>query len=506
MIIQMFSGFAKKDNSTKRPSGTVDLSLNGTLKEPCSITRPIFKIENLSPDVTHSVYTYASIPAFHRFYFIADWKWVDGLWECTMEEDVLATWKNEIGNATEYVLRTDSTTDYNGDVSDTTYPATTDFVRKLDYAPVNAFVTDLTAGCYVVGIISGGTSSGSAHSVGAITYYAMTASEFEALKSMLFSEDNLGIMGIIDTSTTPPTPLVSDVSQEVLKTMYNPYQYIVSCVWFPFDKTLIPSSQRTDVTAFYIGWWGYPLSGSRINAQVVELGGETITLTSHPQSATRGSYLNYAPYTQRTLIGRFGTIPLDTSYLKLSDQIRINYMFDLISGVCRCTIDARYDTGSSIAYDTIAVRNFLAGVPVQLAQVGIDYLGTAVSALNTVNGVIGGAVSGFMSGGIAGAVTGAISSTANGIYNTLQSAMPQVETSGSNGSFLSPSLRTYILTHHYKIVDEDIAHRGRPLCAMRQLNTLTGFILCADGELDISCLDEERNKINEYLTTGFFWE
>ena len=55
-------------------------------------------------------------------------------------------------------------------------------------------------------------------------------------------------------------------------------------------------------------------------------------------------------------------------------------------------------------------------------------------------------------------------------------------------------------------VDEDITHKGRPLCANKVLNTLSGYILCADGDLDISCMDEERASITDFLTTGFFWE
>ena len=138
------------------------------------------------------------------------------------------------------------------------------------------------------------------------------------------------------------------------------------------------------------------------------------------------------------------------------------------------------------------------GVPIQLAQVGVDYLGTAVSAIDTVANTVSAAARLD--------VGGAISSTAHGIYNTLQSSMPQMATSGSNGSFLAPFTNTTVVYHFYKIVDEDIAHKGRPLCKLKQLNTLTGYILCAEGEFDISCFDSERMLIKNFLTTGFFWE
>lgn len=494
--LNLIKQFAKKENSTKRPpTGSLTLGLQGILKEPCSIMNPIVQIERLPLDAMPFDYTYALWVESGRFYFIEDWVWVNGLWEVHMKEDVLATFKTDIGNSTEYVLRTDSTTNFNGEITDTTYPATTDIVSE-SYSLSNIFTTDLTVGCYIVGIISGGSSQ----AVGAISYYAMTSTQFGALKNKLFSNDNLEIMGIIDSGGQT---LVQDLSQEVLKTLYNPYQYIASCIWFPFGEGAITS--KTSVSTIKIGWWEYPLSGYLLYAQTLELGNEQFAITAHPQ-ASRGSYLNYAPYTRRTLVGRFGSVPVDTTMFKVGDKINISYMIDLITGQCYTKISRRDESGTTPSEDLIAERNFLLGVPIQIAQVGTDYLGTAVSAINTVASGVNGAVSGFVKGGVAGAIGGAIAGSASGIYNTLQSAMPQVETSGQNGSFLAPVNNTHVVEQFYKIVDEDIAHRGRPLCELRQLNTLTGFILCAEGEIDISCYDNERKEIVRYLTQGFFWE
>lgn len=490
----LYKGFAKKENSTKQPSsGTLSLGVQGVFKEPCSVLNPVLRIERLTLDAVPYDYNYARYVEGDRYYFIEDWVWADGLWEVHMKEDVLATFKTDIGNSTEYVLRTDSTTDFNGEITDTTYPATTDIVSE-SYSLANIFTTDLTVGCYIVGIISGGSSQ----AVGAISYYAMTSAQFGALKNKLFSNDNLEIMGIIDSGGQQ---LVQDLSQEVLKTLYNPYQYIASCMWFPFGEGAITS--KTSVSSIKIGWWDYPLSGYLLYAQTLELGNEQFAITAHPQ-ANRGSYLNYAPYTRRSLIGRFGTVAIDNTFFKVGNKINISYVIDLISGHCYTRIAKRDESVSPPAEDLIAERNFLIGVPIQIAQVGTDYLGTAVSALNTIPQIMGGAISGIASG--KGAIMGAIAGGASGIYNTLQSAMPQVETSGQNGSFLAPVNNTHVVEQFYKIVDEDIAHRGRPLCELRQLNTLTGFILCAEGEIDISCYDNERKEIVRYLTEGFFWE
>ena len=120
--------------------------------------KPIINIERLPQDANPCVYTYAIIPAFQRFYFVEDWVWNDGLWEVHMSEDVLGTWKTQIGASTEYVLRTDSITDYNGEITDTTYPATTDFTIRSQISS-GPFPTTISVGCYVVGIISGNSAS-----------------------------------------------------------------------------------------------------------------------------------------------------------------------------------------------------------------------------------------------------------------------------------------------------------------------------------------------------------
>lgn len=483
--LYLYKQFAKKENSTKVPSsGTLTLALQGILKEPCSIMTPVIKIERLPADAIPGDYTYARWVQADRYYFIEDWVWVNGLWEVHMKEDVLATFKTDIGNSTEYVLRTDSTTDFNGEITDTTYPATTDVETETVLYP-NVFTSDLTVGCYIVGIISGGQSQ----AVGAISYYLMTSSQFGALKEKLFSDDNLEIMGIIDSGGQT---IVQDLSQEVLKTLYDPYQYIASCMWFPFPENLI--TNKTSVSSIKIGWWDYPLSGYRLYAQTVEVAEQAIQFTLHPQANTRGSYLNYAPYSKRSLVGRFGIVALDSFNYRPGDTIDVSYIIDLITGQCRTHIGRMRES----AYDLMTERHFLLGVPIQIAQVGTDYLGTVATAVSATADTVGKATRLD--------IAGAISSGVTGIYNTIQSAMPQVETSGSNGSFLSAGYQTHVVTQFFRIVDEDIAHRGRPLCELRQLNTLTGFILCAEGEIDISCYDNERKEIVRYLTQGFFWE
>lgn len=497
ITIDFYTTFEKKTNSTKKPAGSAALSIQGNMIMPSSILHPVFQIKRLSADASPEAYVYAVIPAFQRYYFVRDWIWVDGLWEVRLDCDVLASWKPYIGELNEYILRTDSTgTDYNPMITDIMYPATTDFVISEETIP-SAFTDTISTGCYIVGIISGGSTD----AVGAISYYAMTSAQFGALKNKLFSDDNLEIMGIIDSGGQA---LVTDLSQEVLKTLYNPFQYIASCMWFPFGASSI--TDKTSVSSIKIGWWPYPLSGYLLYAQrLIFTEVESGTVVSHPQATGRGYYLNFAPYTTRTLIGRFGTVAIDPSYYNVWSSISVKYNVDLITGSCHADIGINTAATPS-TYISIAQRDFLLGVPIQLAQVGTDYLGTAVQAINTAKTALPAAAMGMISGGPAGAVGAALIAGAGGIYNTLQSAMPQVETSGQNGSFLSPAIHTKILSTFYKIVDEDIAHRGRPLCENRTIKNLSGFIMCAEGDHDIPCMLEEKEMISRFLTSGFFWE
>ena len=489
-----FYTFSKKNNSTKVPSGNWK-QLTCDLKDDCNMLSPVLRIRNAAIDKT---WNYCEISDFRRYYFITDMRWVGACWEISCTVDALASWKTQLGAHSMYVLRRDSTTDFNGLICDTLYPASNDFQTRDDTIANDPFKSAISqgvaGGTYVVGIISGNSSD----SVGAISYYAMTPYQFGQLKASLLSDSNLVTMGIAeyDSGTGEYAPLITDMSLELLKTMYNPYQYIVSALWFPFQDSVLINSDSVD--SINIGWWTYPLSGKLIKAQVITFD-QTQALTDHPQAATRGMYLNYSPYRKATLVGRFGDIPLDLSYYgQASNTIALKYNVDLITGQCRLYIGYQVGTGSLTHTEFFASREFVLAVPIQLAQVGVDHLGVAVSAIDTAAGM----ASSFLHFDPAGA----ISKAANGVYNTINASMPQMETGGSNGSFIGAYTEAHLITHYYKIVDEDINHKGRPLCEIRQLNTLSGYVLCADGETDIPCTEEERRIIAGYLTSGLFWE
>ena len=488
-----FYKFAKKANSTKIANGT-GTTLTCQLKADTEMLNPTLIINSV-PAAWNPIWNYCYIPAFDRYYFIRNWRWLNGVWECSCAVDVLASWKTTIGNQIEYILRTDSTTVFNEAITDTMYPATTD-IDLNQYYLTSAFVSNISDGIYIVGIISGNDTQ----AVGAISYYAMSATEFGALKEALLSDDNLITMGMaaLDPGTQQLTPLITDMSMEMLKAMYNPFQYIASCMWFPFPKSSISS---TAVSSIKIGWWQYNLSGNRITAQTLDVNEGPTAIVNHPQASTRGKYLNHAPYSRCTAFGIFGSVPMDLSYFdENDDRLIVHYMIDLITGNCRVRFESYASSAQSPVHHTVTERDFQIGVPIQLAQIATDYLGTAVAGIDAIGKTV--------SSAMRLDVGGAISNAAHGIYNTIDAAMPQLSTSGTNGSFLitNSHMQTSFCYQFYKIVDEDLSHKGRPVCANMKINTLSGYVLCAEGDFDIDCLEPERQMISNYLTSGFFWE
>ena len=97
-----------KNHSEKNKIGkslTDQISYTGTLKDETSVINPVILLEagNLS------LYNYAYIPDFHRYYFIRDIVSVrTGLWRLTFDVDVLESFKSGILNLN--VILSDSET------------------------------------------------------------------------------------------------------------------------------------------------------------------------------------------------------------------------------------------------------------------------------------------------------------------------------------------------------------------------------------------------------------
>jgi hypothetical protein len=464
--------FAKKINSTAKP-GDPQASYDCIIKEPCSIISPVIVLD-LGLTFCPQAYNYAYIPAFDRYYTIKDWTFENALWSASMQEDVLASWRGSIGNSTCYILRSASTK--NGGVMDTTYPGISTTV--IDYTQVehNPWNTDnLSDGCYVVGVAGQST-----------TYYLFLQGGLDLFFAYLFSDAYADSLYGTGWASAYPQ----------LKSQTNPLQYITSVMWFPFQTV------GTAVDSIRVGWVDVPAAAWKVDGSGMRSGMIVFSnIKKHPQSDTRGQYLNNAPYSNYTLfVPPWGVVHLDADIIANVSEFTVQWLIDLRTGHATMSVMAGVLHPAADGFSQGHVTSWLhsqVGVPYQVSQV----VNRGYGAGNTIVPAIATAAS-IATGNIAGAAA----TVAGEIGNFVNSKVPSATTIGSNGGI--DSLRgTPTLQYEFKyITDDDNENRGSPLCDRRQISTLSGYIKVANAYIDIAANQTEKDAIVGFMEGGFFYE
>lgn len=477
MLVVLYN-FGKRPNSTKEPNpmdATRKEIPDVQLKENCSYLSPTLIISNdvLGAGFSPVKYNYVSIPYWLHHYFVKDWRWVAPYWEVDLTVDVLASFKYAIGDTDAYILR--SSAAFNGSVADAFYPTKTDTIIRRQNIDGEIYHKHLSEGCFVIGCINNQT----AYRVGAVSYYALNDTQMGQLMSYLFSDN-------IYNEDDP-----GDMTTGMWKSMFNPFQYIVSCMWFPYAA----STFGTTTGNIRCGFWSTNVSGVLVNYVISEYGIKTqIPIYRHPQS-DRGEYVNHAPYTRVTAyIPPFGEIPVDTNYMQFGDN---NYLYgkiylDAITGKAdvQLTITDGYDPDVIDPYKIMVTKSSQIGVPIQIAQIMTDYLQSMQSA----------------GGAIGSALTGNLGGLFSGIINTVNNLTPKMSTSGANGSLLEILEPPLLIVENYMLVEENRAEFGRPLCSTMKIKNIPGYIQCGEADHEFACSDVEREMINNFLKTGFYYE
>ena len=472
MNVRMYN-FEKRKNSTKQPVVTDATMFTVTLKDSTSVLNPTLLFNpannNFSNPFNPSQFNYCHIPFFSRYYYVRDWRFLNGVWECDLMVDVLASFKTAIGLTSSYILR--SAAAYDGSIMDGKYPGTS--TVSIQRVPVACSWHNIapSGGCYVVGVINNIQQG----NVGSVCYYVLTPALLAQLLEFMFSDS------IFNASS------ISEIGEGLYKSIFNPFQYIVSATWMPFSVNSIGSSTYAHI---YVGYWDSGINAPVMGSLVQSTHINSNAIPAHPQ-ASRGEYLNYAPFTTMTLyIEPFGCIPIDTAYYNIGDYLYGTAYIDNLTG--NALLRVGFTDNVSQGNDTriFTERMGKLGIPIQLAQVVSDYIGT-----------IGGGIQ-----ALAGIASMNPMGVASGIMNALESNAPKVSTSGANGSWaLLPPVASVIVEHRY-VANDNLSELGRPLMATRQINSLSGYIQCGESDHAFSSFGTENDDINNYLSSGFFYE
>lgn len=513
--VTLYRGMKKDYNSTKLPAddGTIQslATFDCAIHEPCSVQTPTIII---AAAMTYDMVTfnYAYIPAFHRYYWINDISWNDGRWWLAMSCDVLATYKTDIGASSQYVIRSQS--EYDEQITDTAYvPVGGKQSVSVDlYGAGVLNPPRISQGTYILGIA--GKPSDDTAMVGSTQYIMMSQSQLNSFIALLLA----------DTPSWMDIDTV-DMSEATAKLIINPLQYIQSCRWYPMEWHALSPSQVEN--GLNIGWWtiaaasyeyawwedpsdvpsGHIVSQATptFRMQLSAQYGAEASPWKHPQ-ISRGAYLNRAPYsTYQLYIPTIGyiEIPPDRLWGNDNNRLFVDLAIDIPTGDTLISIYALNAAATPQVRDYITVTRGKIGVDIPLTQITTDIIGAAKSAASGVAGALGSLLT-FDIGG-------AISSAANAAIDTaIKTATPLPSFLGNAGSFSDydyNSDKAKLTAVHQLITDDATPLIGRPLCKMRVINTLSGYILCGNPHVAIAgATAQEVQQIEQFMREGFRYE
>lgn len=459
-----FFRIAKKDNSTFTPTGE-GMAVECSIKTPSSVQAPVIELEiNAVPDMN-----YCYIPDFGRYYYITNVTYNRGIWEIACREDVLASFKAEIGSTPMYIER--SSAAKNGNLIDNLYPISDSYTESnniFEYGNLIAW----SAGVIVVSIINGTSATG------------MVAYQFAPSQFTLF------LAGLMGTDSDSSISTWDSLTQSIKVTTYEPLRYIGACYWFPDSFSVgsaVTSLKLGNYTA--TGFTCYPLY-TAASPKTIQY---TVSLPKHPQASARGNFCNLEPFSEYSLtLSSFGNIKLDSASLATASSLDIKIKPDPFTGMARCVVEA--NTGALLA--NVAAQW---GVPLRIATFGqfsvANILGTAGAAATFVGGAAMGS---------AGDIIGGLSGTVKGIENMLKGSF---DTVGSTGAIIDHQTDKVLYAKFYTIANDDNANNGRPLCAVYSPAAIPGYIKAQKGIVASNrALRIELDAVNNYMEGGFYYE
>lgn len=456
MITVKFYSFAKKRNSTKQPSTGTDLSC--LVKSDSSIINPVIEV---STDPTG--YNYCYIASFGRYYYIEDIVFQKGIWICYCSVDVLASYKSQIGSSSFYVTR--SASSYDGNIVDAQYPATSDVVFSNTAAAPNPFSwSGFTGGVYVIGLMTSDTGN-----TNGVIYYVLEPAEFAKLIKDFYSDTSPGFATWWD-----------NLGKGIVNSLNKISDFIVSCRWYPTAPAIEAGLRTISVGLFTSSAKGYQVAN---NPNVTN--SAQWTVPKHPQAATRGAYLNGAPYSRYTISSGFtGEISLDSYLVAQASKLNFIVNMDITTGQAKIMIT---DPDNS---RTLLTTYGEFGIPIQLEATEVSASGFVNSLAKTWGSMI----------------TGDLLGTFNGVMNSLDYFQPTPGGNGGAGGYIPFTQSLLLNCEFFKIVDEDLADKGRPLCQVKQISTLSGFLMCDNADISLAATPGEIETVNAYLNNGMFYE
>lgn len=464
MTIHYWTSFSKRDNSTKQPNLVSASSVSVVWKEDTSIEKPSLILSGNSINID-----YVFIDDWNKYYFVDSVTILtNGLTQYDLSEDCMATRKTEIGNTKAMILRSSSS--YNVWIPDDRVYVSTQKTIVRTAGANSVYFADST-GCYLFTVVN---KKGS-YSNFAAQYY----------------DNATGIQNLADRL------LDSTVLQDLVDYYGNVGNAIVSLQWMPFDFTSVSSAstmttlENIEIANNQLTTGAYRITGSAIYVD----GAETISIPWRGDNDFRET----APYTvMKLLVPMYGIVDLNTSDLVGASNLYIQYRVDRTTGDVIVIINA--DSAGAV----VQTLEFNVAVEMPVATLTRN-IGGAMSAISGgINSAIGIAAGNYI-GGTMGVITSAANFALNANGRSV-SATGSINGKSKTGFGDKFQILAYA-PHTLDPTNADfIATNGRPLQAVDSIGNHSGYILCENASVDLSGDTYERNEINRYLNSGFYYE
>lgn len=503
----------KKVNSTKRPNVDQMQPISAEWVEDTDIVKPSFLVNSNPNALTRVNAVYEGLT--NRYYWVNNVIWLgNNLYRIDCSCDVLATYRSEILNSSQFVARSASA--FDGRITDGLYTMkaekqhvfTPSSNSKNDWNTVEAIAGTFH---YVLGIVSvpltteDWTWPNTNFNQGSIVYYVLNNAALEQFMEYL-------LVQVSDYSD------ITEYGEGIQKALINPMQYIVSCIAYP-NMIFSPAPAPIPYIKFGPYTWApeensgaiikvlYTQSTNTIGASAIGTTYEVYDLPKHPQ-AVRGVYMNSEPYTKYTIYdSTMGLIDIDTIASNEARKIITRTKIDYTAGISEL-IAIEVDEASTIInpenYFNLEEHKIVAR---QLGKFGKEIKLSQISSnmLNTITGLANSMITPALSGNIPGVVMGA----ASGLVNAYASSFPTVNSVGADGTLIPYFNGVNGLYAEFKIVvDDDNEDYGRPLMQNRKLNTLSGYVKCENAHMTLSAqmLKSEAEQIEAMLIEGVYIE
>lgn len=440
--------FAKRKNSTKRPTGQ-GTEVPCLLKSATTFQNPTFILQKPMNDMLQ--FNYAKWA--DHYYFIDSTTSINaGQTEISCTEDVLATYKNEISNYTCFIERSSNQTTL---ANDTMYIPTNDWVLSTrNVSHKEKIMTSTYSQQYIIRVVS---------RTGVASYY-INGDQLNNLLDYMYTESNF-------------TDVITDA---ITKLMFDPFKYIVDLKWIPFVDSAFNNSNDE---AIQLGFWDSGVTAKRIDEDTVVNFSYSFAFDNPLYAITDFRY--YSPSFSNYFIKLpfIGVVALNP--YKIDESVNALYQFDATSGLCNVFLQSKKVVFASY--------QFQLSVPVQ-----IGYASTNIAQLTTsAVSLVGAGLQGNIAQGISSGIEAGRSITA-----------PEVSMLGTIGN-ISNILNNQILefnSYACTSINPDGASEGYADGTVRSISGLSGYIKCRNASIEISGFTGDQEAVNNYLNSGFYYE